>query len=148
MFSEVQTCKVYKHRLFYFPLAPLRYNFDMSNPAIHGDTIRVKEGESCDVSFETSSPDEYCYGHVLDRETNVSIRKDNVYVKGKSIHVRNASAKDAGRYEIRPSNTRWSGAKNFQLDVRCKLILAVFTILFNSSIASHIITAIDHYWVC
>ena len=80
-------------------------------------TIRLKEGESCNIPFTEQSNEDYCYGHILSKQGQTLEQEVERFVM-----FRNVNKDDSGVYELCPKHNGWKGLMQIKLNVECKYI--------------------------
>ena len=80
-------------------------------------TIRLKEGESCNIPFTEQSNENYCYGHILSKQGQTLEQEVERFVM-----FSNVNRDDSGVYELRPKHNGWNGLIQVKLDVECKYV--------------------------
>ena len=98
----------YKFRLDFIELYIATYN-----PL----TIRLKQGESCNIPFTEHSNEDYCYGHILSKQGQNLKHEVERYVM-----FSNVNKDDSGVYELCPRHNGWKGLMQIKLNVECKYV--------------------------
>ena len=109
----------FNHSCIYF-LVLMKYNLklDSIQQYIHTHnplTIRMKEGESCNIPFTEQSNEDYCYGHILSKQGEMLEQEVEKFVM-----FRNVNKNDSGVYELHPKHNGWNGLMQLILNVECK----------------------------